>query len=359
MYIDELIQDLKSGDLEKRYDACKRLQSMEEIPTEAINALINASADPEPLISITAIEALNKHKVESKDPPIDNNPNQKTKSAMIVLEWTPIKRDKFWHVSVLSKGLSLVFKNPIVWLLSLWIVLFRDLPSYLSADNLAIDCVQILTIPITIIAEAALIVVIYYSSLGGFIKFSLSLRRGIKTLGRLILVYILTGLIYFVPSLFNFFITRNLLSEVSLLQVSWVYIPLIFSIFLPIVAFTIRSIVINDESFLFSLKISLSMYGWNFIPVIVFPIIFIFLRVITFGFAATVVSGFSDFPGSMFAQLNYNEMMNIYAIPSAIFLMSLFEFILIPIESSAYTIAFLDLSDPKTIKATIKSNHTA
>ena len=60
--IDNLILDLQSDDLEKRYEACKQLQIESQLPDEAIDALHLASKDPNPLIAVTANRALESQK---------------------------------------------------------------------------------------------------------------------------------------------------------------------------------------------------------------------------------------------------------------------------------------------------------
>ena len=63
-----LIEDLKSSDLELRYLACKSLRAQGQLPPEAVNALQEASADPEPLVSGTAQLALLRHESRTVDP---------------------------------------------------------------------------------------------------------------------------------------------------------------------------------------------------------------------------------------------------------------------------------------------------
>lgn len=67
-----LIHDLQNADLEDRYAACKSLWEQDQLPPEAVNALQEAAADPEPLVSVTARRALLRHEPRAADPdPID------------------------------------------------------------------------------------------------------------------------------------------------------------------------------------------------------------------------------------------------------------------------------------------------
>jgi hypothetical protein len=63
-----LIQDLHDPDLEHRYDACKSLQHQAQLPRAALLALQQACQDPEPLISVTAYRALQRHDPGLLDP---------------------------------------------------------------------------------------------------------------------------------------------------------------------------------------------------------------------------------------------------------------------------------------------------
>ena len=65
--IEQLIQDLQSDDLETRYNACKQLENEPELTEDAIEALQEATEDPDPLISVAANRALEAHKLEIKD----------------------------------------------------------------------------------------------------------------------------------------------------------------------------------------------------------------------------------------------------------------------------------------------------
>ena len=56
--IEKLIQDLQSDDLELRYNACKQLGVEKNLSKEAIEALLIASTDPDPLIAVTANRAM-------------------------------------------------------------------------------------------------------------------------------------------------------------------------------------------------------------------------------------------------------------------------------------------------------------
>ena len=60
--IETLIKDLKSGDLEIRYNACKELENELHLTDEAINALRVASYDPDPLIAVAANKLLRNQK---------------------------------------------------------------------------------------------------------------------------------------------------------------------------------------------------------------------------------------------------------------------------------------------------------
>lgn len=60
--IEKLIQDLQSDDIEIRYDACKQLQVESQLPDEAIDALLIASKDPDPLISVAVQRVIKSHK---------------------------------------------------------------------------------------------------------------------------------------------------------------------------------------------------------------------------------------------------------------------------------------------------------
>jgi hypothetical protein len=66
--IAQLIQDLQIPDLEQRYSACKSLQEQAQLPPEAVQALQEASQDPEPLISCAANRALQRHEPHPADP---------------------------------------------------------------------------------------------------------------------------------------------------------------------------------------------------------------------------------------------------------------------------------------------------
>lgn len=343
--IEELIQNLASDNMEIKYEACKQLQSMEELPKEAINALLQASADPNPLISSAANKALHGHNIGSNAVPNEINPDRISKPNMAILEFKPINKDKVWSFVVIGRSIKLVFSNPRVWLFSIWIVLFSYLPMYLSTGNTAIECIEILLIPVSLIAEAALMVIVYYAYLGGFIKPSLALRRGRKTLGRLFVVGILFGILFIFPLLCFSFTNSTTIQSNSVQMVTYVYIPLITSLLIPLLALAQRSIVINNESLLPSLKISISMYARNLIPVIVLPIIFRIVRLVGFGTVATLITGAADLPNSIFAQLDYSTYMDLISIPMVIFLVCLYELILVPIESSAYTIAFMDIDN--------------
>ena len=66
--IDIRIQELESTDLEQRYGAIKKLREQDELPLEAVDALQEATTDPEPLISAMAYLALLQHDPQPATP---------------------------------------------------------------------------------------------------------------------------------------------------------------------------------------------------------------------------------------------------------------------------------------------------
>lgn len=59
--IDQLIQDLKSHNSSKRYEACEELRVASTIPEEAISVLREVTLDPNPDVADASQQALNLH----------------------------------------------------------------------------------------------------------------------------------------------------------------------------------------------------------------------------------------------------------------------------------------------------------
>lgn len=79
---------LKSPKASKRYEACEELRVAASLSLEAINALKNATADPDPEVAEAAAKALALHTSQTTEVSLQPAPAQPPALPQVVHSWT-------------------------------------------------------------------------------------------------------------------------------------------------------------------------------------------------------------------------------------------------------------------------------
>ena len=180
--------------------------------------------------------------------------------------------------TILRNAGSTILRTPLLWFFSVIVLITNDLPSLALGDSFWLNCLSLLLIPVTVLAEAGQIKSVQLRRDGASASALQIIRHSARRINPLIVVLVITILLTLLIAVVLWPVMRSLLPQVArpiLLNLIYIIASSITYVFL---VFAQCAIVISDLSLSSSLPVAFRILKKDALTVLVLAASFGLLR---------------------------------------------------------------------------------